>query len=256
LKQTNNCKKEEKEMINDCKHERVYEGICYDCNLCMSATGQNIDMSSDYSSSHVRAVKSTGKIFREYLSEKNLPENVKRRVYAMTSQVTHLTCRKSVRERILFAYCYLAVLHEGYHDIYPSTLAEILNIDKKNIKPAIKLASGIGARPLPQNPEEALLSSMVVIKPYNSITEYCHDFNLMNECKNILAMAESLIENNECLQEYKPNIMALALIKYYLSSKGQTICDKKKRPVKMHTHYNISVDDFEKCLAAIEEVKK
>jgi hypothetical protein len=223
----------------------------------MSNTGQNIDLAADYSNSHVRAMKAPSRIFEEYLAEKDLPENIKRRVYILTRKVTHLTCRKSVRERQLFAYCYLATLHEGCQDIDPHALAKILGISKKNIKPAIKLASGIGARPLPQNPEEALLSSMVVIKPYNNINEYCQDLGLMNECKNIISFSEELIEKNECLQEYKPKIMGLALIKYYLDQQGKTLYDgKKKRPLKMHTKYDISIEDFEKCILAIKEVKE
>jgi hypothetical protein len=238
--------------VQNCSHEDVYNGVCCSCGLCMVNSGMNIDFNDDFSTSHQRRGDKLYVSFEKDLRDKNIPEEIKDWVYKKTVNAPQKTHRMGSREQIIYAYVYQAYLSLGV-DFDPTTLAELLGTEKSNIRPAIKLASGISSVPLPQSKNNSVTTPLVIISPITYLKKNLEQLRLLKYYDEIKDIAEEALEQNSLLYEEKPSTMALGFIKYYTDKYDIEIPSDKKRKVKIHIIFKITSSSLDLCVRKISQ---
>lgn len=230
--------------IEDCTHELIEEGSCIECGLAMTGSGSHMQREEEYSTSHQRAAAVSTMGFEKDLEGKDLPAEIKAWVLKMAAAAQKETLRMNSRAVRLFAYVYLAYLTLEY-PMEPEKLVAILNIDKALLPEALRLASGIGPKPLPQSRNAAITAPMVVIPPNSYLNKVLPVLKMEAYKATIEALIDKAIARDPLLLEEKPEWMAIAFVKYYLDSSGYTV-------PKFHDHFKMTASSVKGCVAKIE----
>jgi hypothetical protein len=234
--------------IQNCTHLNVYDNVCSNCGLCMVSSCQSIDLNDNYSNSNVK-VKFTKNNYELELKDKDFPEEIKSWVYKISNKSENTIHKLSYKEKILFAYVYLAYLELEYN-FDPIEIIEKLGMKKKDIKSGIKLASGMSSKILPQCNYTHVTSPLVIISPLFFVKEQLEKLDYIKYIDDITLLIEDLLNENQLLLEEKPNIVSLAVIKFYMIN-NLNINAKKN---KIHIIFNIPLVSFNKCYNMIEKI--
>jgi len=205
-----------------CNHEIIENNCCKECGCHFEKYGE--------SSKRAYVIKKNIN-FEKELSTLEIPSEIKQWVIRKSSLSKHQISRMGCRMQILFAYLYLAYIDLKYENFKPEELGKILNISNKNIGIALKYVSGIGSSFLPQNDDDIMTASVIVISPLIYIESNLIKINKIEYKSIIEDYCKKLLNNNELLYEENPDLMAIAIIKNYFDKNNIKI-------FKFHTFFS------------------
>jgi hypothetical protein len=193
---------------DECNHTEIENNCCLECGFIFEKFHNSV---RSYNKKNIN--------FEKELLNLNIPLEIKQWVIRKSALSKKKITRMSCRKQILFAYLYLAYLDLKYIDFKPEYLITILNITKKNsVGISLKYVSGIASSLLPQGNEDIITASLVIISPVIYIEEIMNKLDML-ELKNVIILyCENLLKDNDLLYEENPELMATAIVKYYLDS--------------------------------------
>jgi hypothetical protein len=211
----------------DCDHKNVYDGACIDCGLEIlgNSNGTHIEMGSSYSEYHSYIDPVNTQPFESDLKNLNIPVEIKAMVVSLANSCSRETHRMGVRRQQLFAYIYLAYLKTGFKlDI--DKLKEEMKMTQREINMALRIVSGTSAVdiPLPTTPDgESICAPIVVYSPLIYIEDVCEANGLKDYTEQVSELAKVILSKSKRFLEENPKHVAIAILKYYLSSIGVNI---------------------------------
>jgi len=216
----------------NCGHEIIENNYCSNCGC--------------YFEKYASAFKKNHKIIKNINFEKELamleiPNEIKQWVIRKSSLSTHQISRMSCRSQILFAYIYLAYIDLKYENFKPERISQTLKISNKNIGIGLKYVSGIASSLLPQNNNDIMTASVIIISPIIYIEENLEKINKGEYSNIILKYTTELLKTYEILYEENPELMAIAIIKYYFDINNIKI-------FKFHTFFSKTQASIKNCI--------
>lgn len=233
------------DFLQNCTHDVINEdGICVNCRLYMVNCGMCYDEDDQYSQAHIRRSIKKLSSFETAVINSNFSEEIKKLVLNKLNS-EEKKFRISDKESTLFALFVLAHI-ELEIDIDPKIIAKKLDIDNKKVKLGTKIMSGIS--PKSTNLATNFVVPVTVISPVKFIENFLNLMDLMDFHENIKDFAEKNLNLNPILYEEKPDIMALAFIKFFIS-KNHPEKLKNVKPNKLFKNITVALDKCMKIIA-------
>ena len=213
--------------MESCKHSNIYDGACVECGMEVYGTssGTHIEMNSKYSEHHSYVDSNSNQPFETDLKTLNIPTEIKALVMNLASSCPRETHRMGVRRQQLFAYIYLAYLQLGFK-FDPEKLREEMKMTQREVNMALRIISGTSSVdiPLPTTENaEPISAPVVVISPLVYIEDVCELNGIKEHINNVSELTKVILEKNKLLFEYNPKHVAVAIVKYYLSTIGVNV---------------------------------
>lgn len=201
--------------LDECQHDYIYNHVCINCGLSIESDVL-IRNDVDHSKYNQRSKTIIETDLERDIKETGYDEIIINWIFNNLLRSHKPICKlESNRQKIIFAYIYLAHLNLG-RSFNPWEIASQFKLCRNDTDDAIKIVSGISSNHKLNMQTSGFAASIVIIMPTSLVEGLANklglNINMINDIKNIL---DVVIQKDQTLLQRDPQKIAAGGIRYY-----------------------------------------